>query len=179
MTCSHYCGENGRPQPLPNAVGDDHYCPFQINGIGGEKAKYAAGMDAFQSIELAFRIIGAELDLLNREHGGQLRWEGDEHGNLGFPYSVRRDDFQGDHETRVVDPGWDYRELLRMLSEAIARGCVEQVPVMKPPPYAPRRTWYQEKETGVIYSLDPPGERPGWWTEVDPKDFIAPGEKIQ
>jgi hypothetical protein len=40
--------------------------------------------------------------------------------------------FKEMHETRVVDPGWDYRELLRMLSEAIARGYVEQVPVMKP-----------------------------------------------
>jgi hypothetical protein len=86
--------------------------------------------------------------------------------------------FKEMHETRVVNPGWDYRELLRMLSEAIARGYVEQVPVMKPHRYAPRRR-YREKETGVIYSLDPPGERPGWWDEVDLKDLIDPGEKIQ
>lgn len=48
-----------------------------------------------------------------------------------------------------------------MLSEALARGYVEQVPVMKPHPYAPRRTWYRDKETGQIYSLDPPDERGG------------------
>jgi len=83
------------------------------------------------------------------------------------------------HETRHVDAGWDYHELLRVLSEAITRGCVERVPVMKPHRYAPRRTWYREKETGVIYSLDLPGERFGWWDEVDLKDLIEPGEKIQ
>jgi hypothetical protein len=87
--------------------------------------------------------------------------------------------FREMHEARVVVPGWDYRELLRMLSEAIARGHVEQVPVMKLHRYAPRRTWYREKETGQIYSLDPPDERPGLWEEVDLKELIDPGEKVQ
>ncbi len=45
--------------------------------------------------------------------------------------------FKEMRETRVIDPGWDYHELLRMLSEAIARGYVDQVPVMKPHRYAP------------------------------------------
>jgi hypothetical protein len=76
----------GKPQPLPDALGDDHYCPFQISGVGGEKVKYAAGVDAFQSIELAFKGIGAALAVLNGNHGGQLRWEGNEHGDLGFPF---------------------------------------------------------------------------------------------
>ena len=82
----------GKPQPLPDALGDDQYCPFQITGIGGERVKYAAGVDEFQSIELALKMIGAELATLNREHDGQLRWQGDEHSNLGFPIpeSVRR-----------------------------------------------------------------------------------------
>ena len=86
--------------------------------------------------------------------------------------------FKEMHEARALGH-WDYKELLRMLSEAIARGYVEQVPVMKPHRYAPDRTWYREKETGVIYSLDPPDERSGWWDEVDPKDLIAPGETVQ
>jgi hypothetical protein len=76
----------GKPQPLPDALGNDHYCPFQFAGVGSEKVKYAAGVDAFQAIELAFRIIGSELAVLNRQHDGQLRWEGDEHGDLGFPF---------------------------------------------------------------------------------------------
>lgn len=56
----------GKPQPLPEAPGHDHFCAFQINGLGSEKVKYAAGVDAFQSIELAFRAIETELALLNR-----------------------------------------------------------------------------------------------------------------
>lgn len=87
--------------------------------------------------------------------------------------------FKEMHEAREISGQRDYDELLRMLSEAIARGYVEQVPVMKPHPYAPRLAWYREKETGVIYSLDPPDERSGWWAEVDLKDLIEPGEKIQ
>ena len=79
----------GKPQPLPEALGHDHFCPFQINGVGSEKVKYAAGVDGFQSIELAFRAIEVELALLNRAHDGKLRWEGDEHGNLGFPFRER------------------------------------------------------------------------------------------
>lgn len=30
----------GKPQPLSDALGDDHYCPFQITGIGSEQVKY-------------------------------------------------------------------------------------------------------------------------------------------
>jgi hypothetical protein len=74
----------GKPQPLPEALGDDHFCPIQIIGAGSETVKYAAGVDAFQSIELAFRLIGTLLSALNRKHNGQLRWECDEHGDLGF-----------------------------------------------------------------------------------------------
>ncbi len=76
----------GKPQPLPDALGDDHYCPIQIVGLGSEKVKYAAGVDPFQSLELGLRMIGIELAVLNREHNGQLRWECDEQGELGFPF---------------------------------------------------------------------------------------------
>ena len=75
----------GMPQPLPDALGDDHYCPFQITGIGNERVKYAAGIDPFQAIELALKIIGAELARLNSEHDGQLYWECDDRGGFGFP----------------------------------------------------------------------------------------------
>ena len=75
----------GKPQPLPDALGEDHYCPIQITGLGNEKVRYAAGVDAFQAIELAFRMIGVELGVLNRNNGGRLRWEYDEEVGLGFP----------------------------------------------------------------------------------------------
>ena len=41
--------------------------------------------------------------------------------------------FRDMHETRQFDSDWDYRELRRMLSEAISRGYVEQIPVMNAP----------------------------------------------
>jgi len=78
--------------------------------------------------------------------------------------------FKDMHEARVVRPGRDYHELLRMLSEAISDGHVEQIPVMKPRPNAPNLRWYRDKTAGQVYSLDPPDERPGWWAEVDPGD---------
>jgi hypothetical protein len=42
----------GKPQPLPDALGDAHYCPYQISGAGMEKIFYGAGVDAFQALEL-------------------------------------------------------------------------------------------------------------------------------
>jgi hypothetical protein len=79
----------GKPQPMPpvpDAVGEHYYCPFQITGIGSEKASYAGGVDAFQSLELGLEMIGSKLAFLNKKHNGQLRWDGDENGGLGFPF---------------------------------------------------------------------------------------------
>lgn len=71
----------GKPQPLSDAVGNDHYCPYRISGAGMEKIFYGA----FQALELGLKMIGAELAFLNRKLDGQLRWECDEEGALGFP----------------------------------------------------------------------------------------------
>ena len=67
--------------------------------------------------------------------------------------------FKEMHEQRTFESDWEYRELRRMLSEAISRGYVEQIPVMKPHRWAPRREWYRDKETDEIYSLDAPEEK--------------------
>ena len=83
------------------------------------------------------------------------------------------------HEERVIASPCDYQELQSVLSEAISRGYVEQVHVMKPNRYAPNEAWYRDKETGQIYSLHPFDERPGSWMEVDPKDLIEPGQTVQ
>jgi hypothetical protein len=66
--------------------------------------------------------------------------------------------FKEMHDLRGV---WDYRHLRRKLSEAISRGYVEQVPVMKPNRFLPNQEWYRDKETGRIYSLVSPDEREG------------------
>lgn len=86
--------------------------------------------------------------------------------------------FKEMHELRSIGSKDDFWHLKRMLSEAISRGYVEQVPVMKPNRWVPDQEWYRDKETGEIYRLEPPGERGGWWDRVDPKDLIAPDERI-
>ncbi len=81
--------------------------------------------------------------------------------------------FKDMHELRVISSSADCRELRRMLSEAISRGHVEQIPVMKPLDTHPNESWYRDKETGQIYSLHPFGEPPGSWMEIDSKDLIG------
>ncbi len=88
--------------------------------------------------------------------------------------------FKEMYEQRRFSSDRDYWELRRMLSEAISRGYVEQVPVMKPHRFARKREWYRDKETGEIYSLDAPEEKNrGWWDRVDPQDLVEPDERIQ
>jgi hypothetical protein len=78
----------GRPQPSPDdPESEEYFCPFQITGVGDERVRYAAGVDAFQAIELALRLIGAFLHRLNGQAGGRIRWKCDESGGLGFPES--------------------------------------------------------------------------------------------
>jgi hypothetical protein len=78
--------------------------------------------------------------------------------------------FKEIHEMKVVNPGLDHSELVRRLSEAISGGYVEQIPVTEPHPREATRSWYRDKKTGQIYSLDPPDQLPGWWAEVSPGD---------
>jgi hypothetical protein len=88
--------------------------------------------------------------------------------------------FKDMHEQRSFDSDWEYRELRRMLSEAISRGYVEQVPVMKPNRFSPGQEWFRDKETGEIYSLDKPEEKDrGLWAKLDPQDLVESGELIQ
>jgi hypothetical protein len=78
----------GRLQPSVDAPeSGEYFCPFQITGVGDERVRYAAGVDAFQAIDLTVRLIGAYLRRLNDEVGGKLRWERDANGGLGFPES--------------------------------------------------------------------------------------------
>ena len=84
------------------------------------------------------------------------------------------------YEKRQFDSEWEYRELRRMLSEAIARGYVEQIAVMKPNRFTRNQEWYRDKETGEIYSLDrPDGKIRGWWDKVDMQDLVEPNQSVQ
>jgi len=72
----------GKPEAFPQ--GADYYCPYQIKGFGREKVMAIAGIDAFQAIQLALGTIRVELEVIGRDSGGQILWEGDEAGYLGF-----------------------------------------------------------------------------------------------
>ena len=93
--------------------------------------------------------------------------------------------FKDMYEQRRFNTDWEYRELRRMLTEAIERGYVEKIPVMKPHRLDPDHLdldeeWYRDKETGEIYSLSPPEEKiRGHWIKVDPEDLMKPGETVQ
>jgi len=79
----------GKPKQLPQH--SDYYCPYQIKGVGSETVRYTCGIDPFQALQLAIRSLAGDLDVLNRSLGGNLRWEGDENGWLGFPDRTDRD----------------------------------------------------------------------------------------
>ncbi len=71
----------GAPQPFDEASG--YYCPYRIVGLGSDKIRYAAGVDAFQALRLVMLMIGATIESRAKETGLKLTWEGEE--NLGFP----------------------------------------------------------------------------------------------
>jgi hypothetical protein len=73
----------GMPRQFPDST--DYYAPFQITGIGSGKPKYAGGIDAFQAIQLALKMIGAYLSAATSESSADLSWEGGDKGDLGFP----------------------------------------------------------------------------------------------
>jgi hypothetical protein len=89
--------------------------------------------------------------------------------------------FKEIYEQRVFNSEWEYRELRRKLSEAISRGYVEQVPLIKKPNrFSLKQEWYRDTETGEIYCLiEPDGKIRGRWDKVDPQDIVEPGGRIQ
>jgi len=72
-------------KPVRVADSSNCECPYQITGIGSHKVRRACGVDAFQAIELALLMIGADLEALRKSLDGTLHWEGDDTGGLGFP----------------------------------------------------------------------------------------------
>jgi hypothetical protein len=62
----------------------------------------------------------------------------------------------------------EFSELWETLSQAMAEGQIEKVPVIKRHRYFPTEQWFRDKETGEIYSLIKPQERiRGRWAKVD------------
>jgi hypothetical protein len=73
----------GKPKKFPDHA--DYYCPYQVTGMGPEKVTAIGGVDAFQAIQLALGTIAVELEVMEKESGGELSWDAGENGDLGFP----------------------------------------------------------------------------------------------
>lgn len=80
-------------------------------------------------------------------------------------------------ELRSISPG-AHVYVKQRLAQAIERGWVEQVPVMKPSRFSPDEEWFRDKETGEIFRLIPGDERGGWWDKVYPEALVGPDEKV-
>jgi len=73
--------------PKVEANGDAS-CRVQMFGLGPDHdhVRTAWGVDGFQALELAFRMIGAILETCEEGRAGRITWEGGSApGDLGFP----------------------------------------------------------------------------------------------
>jgi len=68
-------------KPVEFSDGPRYLCPYQIAGIGDDVVRSAAGEDSLQVIELAFKMLGADLYYLHKDF--RFTWFGK--SELGFP----------------------------------------------------------------------------------------------
>jgi len=71
----------GKPVLRPKT--NEYTCTYEIVGGGISRSRFAAGLDAFQALQLAMRMIGAEIAQIERASGIHLTF-GDL-PNSGFP----------------------------------------------------------------------------------------------
>lgn len=72
----------GTPERIPGSV--DVYAPYQIKYRNKTRSWYAAGIDGFQALQLAMKMIAVELDSLRREYRVEILWHGDADTGLNF-----------------------------------------------------------------------------------------------
>ena len=60
----------------------DYQCPYRIVTADKTVNRFAAGIDAFQSLQLAFVLIGGELAAIEGKRGWSLQFKD---GDIGFP----------------------------------------------------------------------------------------------
>jgi hypothetical protein len=68
-------------KPVKSADARDYRCPYQVAGIGDDVIRSASGEDSMQALELAIKMIGAELHFRYKEF--TFTWLGQ--SNFGFP----------------------------------------------------------------------------------------------
>ena len=93
--------------------------------------------------------------------------------------------FHDMHPLHAIESNWHFRELERMLSEAIDRGFVQEIPESRRPTPTfyhvdHSERWFIDYESGDIYSLHGPGERScGYWHPIDPEELPLPPAMLQ
>jgi hypothetical protein len=65
-----------RPVPAPPEQGD-FICYWQALGFRDSPTKYAGGVDAVQALEMAFEMIGINLEAWQREYNGTFLFYGE------------------------------------------------------------------------------------------------------
>ncbi len=68
--------------PQATAEGD-FITPYQIIGAGDQEVRFAAGLDALQSLQLAIRMIGADISYGLKEY--ELKWADGDDAGLPMP----------------------------------------------------------------------------------------------
>ena len=69
---------------LPQAVGEDWRCAYEIGWPSGPRRAAANGVDSVQALLLAMQMIGAELYAACPPGAGYLAWLAEDDG-FGFP----------------------------------------------------------------------------------------------
>ena len=71
-------------KPQLSGDGEDYVCYYSIDCAGHNKISYAVGMDAIQSLQLAMKKIGADLEQIANIQGTPISWLADMPGDTGF-----------------------------------------------------------------------------------------------
>jgi len=71
------------PLPSPHMAGE-WMCSFRIKAEGSVRNEVVFGIDELQALQLALAYLRAKLRQINEASGSQLRWLGDENGDLGI-----------------------------------------------------------------------------------------------
>ena len=71
--------------PFESVAGSEWSCPWQIVGLGNEEIRTGHGIDAFQALQIAMKMIGVNL-YVRSDKGSRLRWLDSGPGDCGFPW---------------------------------------------------------------------------------------------
>lgn len=72
----------GEPNKILDSI--DIFAPYQIEYLDKKRLWYAVGIDGFQALHLAMKMIWVEIEVLERNCKIRLLFNRDKNGNLGF-----------------------------------------------------------------------------------------------